>query len=458
MRTFDLIVIGSGGGANLVSLAYELGYTVALIEEWKLGGTCLNRGCIPSKMLIHPANVSRIIQEAEKFYIKAYQKSINFPQILKRINKTTDTESNDIKEWYQEKRKGLAFYSGHARFISNRIIEVQGEKITAEKIVIATGARSSIPLIPGLKGTPYLTSMEALRSRLLPKKLFVIGGGYIACELGHAYGALGSEVHLLVRDRALLTREDGEISKNFTEAFSRRYQVHFWTVTEKVEYKKKKFTLYLKDAEGKKSKISGDGLLMATGVMPNSDKLGLENTNISVNEKGFIKVNEYLETAVPGVYSLGDVVGNYMFRHSVNFESQFLFQALFGKQRKPIQYPPMPHAVFTNPEVGSVGMTEEELQKKNISYVVGKNEYRKSAMGEARLSSKEEFVKLLFHKQTRKLLGAHILGEEASTMIHQLIYAMTFGATAEDLLKMIYIHPALPEVIQKAAEKASDGF
>ena len=430
MRTFDLIVIGSGGGANLVSLAYELGYTVALIEEWKLGGTCLNRGCIPSKMLIHPANVSRIIQEAEKFYIKAYQKSINFPQILKRINKTTDTESNDIKEWYQEKRKGLAFYSGHARFISNRIIEVQGEKITAEKIVIATGARSSIPLIPGLKGTPYLTSMEAL----------------------------GSEVHLLVRDRALLTREDGEISKNFTEAFSRRYQVHFWTVTEKVEYKKKKFTLYLKDAEGKKSKISGDGLLMATGVMPNSDKLGLENTNISVNEKGFIKVNEYLETAVPGVYSLGDVVGNYMFRHSVNFESQFLFQALFGKQRKPIQYPPMPHAVFTNPEVGSVGMTEEELQKKNISYVVGKNEYRKSAMGEARLSSKEEFVKLLFHKQTRKLLGAHILGEEASTMIHQLIYAMTFGATAEDLLKMIYIHPALPEVIKKAAEKASDGF
>ncbi len=457
MKKFDLIVIGSGGGTQISSPAFEMGYKTAIIEESKLGGTCLNRGCIPSKMLIHPANVASTIKEAAKFDIKAKFNSANFNKLLKRINRTTDKDSNGIRFWYEKRKKDFVYYPRHARFISDKVIEVNKEKITAKKIFIATGARSFIPPIPGLEGTPFMTSKEALRSRKLPKKLLVIGGGYIACELGYAYSALGSNVHWIVRDKALLTREDSEVSRVFTKIFSKSRSVHFNTTTEKVEYKNKKFILTIKK-NGKKSKLIGNGLLIATGVKPNSDKLGLENTKIKTSKRGFIKVDKYLETNVKGVYALGDVVGNYMFRHSVNFEGQYLFDThYYSKKKRPIRYPPMPHAVFTHPEVAGVGLTEQELKEKKIPYVVGMNKYEKSAMGMARLSQ-DEFVKLLFHQKTRKLLGAQIVGEEASTLIHQLIYAMTMNATADDLLKMIYIHPALSEIVRNAVRNAMDEF
>jgi mycothione reductase len=457
MKKYDLIVIGSGGGTQISSPAFEMGYKTALVEEGKLGGTCLNRGCIPSKMLIHPANVASTIKEAGKFDIKAVFKSANLDKLLKRINAETDGDSDGIKKWYKKRNSKFGFYDSHAKFVSDKVIEVKGEKITADKIFIATGARPFVPAIPGLEGTPFMTSTEALRSRKLPKKLIVVGGGYIACELGNAYSALGSDVHWLVRDNALLRREDGQVSKVFTRVFAKREKVHFGVNTEKVEYKKRKFTIHIVK-KGKKSKIVGDGLLMATGVKPNSNKLGLENTKIKTNKRGFIKVDKYLETAVKGVYALGDVVGNYMFRHSVNFEGQYLFDVhCYSKKKKPVKYPPMPHAVFTRPEIGAVGMTEEELQEKKVPYIIGFNSYKKSAMGMARLSE-DEFVKLLFHKKTRKLLGAHILGEEASGMVHQLIYAMTFGATVDNLLEMIYVHPALPEIVRNAARNAKMEF
>ncbi|HLC51630.1 MAG TPA: dihydrolipoyl dehydrogenase [Candidatus Nanoarchaeia archaeon] len=457
MKEYDLIVIGSGGGTQISSPAFDLGKRVALIEESKLGGTCLNRGCIPSKMLIHPANVASIIKEAGKFDIKTEFKSANLQKLLRRINHKTDSDSKGIKSWYNQRNKNFDFYDGHGKFVSDKIVEVNGKRITAKKIFIVTGARPLIPPIPGLSGIPFMTSTDALRSRKLPRKLLVIGGGYIACELGYAYSALGSEVHWLVRDKGLLQREDQQLSGTFTKVFSARENVHFNINTTKVEYKNKLFTLHLETNSGKKSKITGDALLVATGVKPNTDQLGLENTKIELTEKGFVKVNNYLETSVKGVYALGDCVGNYLFRHSVNFEGQYLFQSNYLRENKPIKYPPMPHAVFTNPEVGSVGMTEEELVKLKIPYVVGFNLYEKSAMGMARIS-KDDFVKLLFHKKTRKLLGAHILGEEASDMIHQLVYAMTFGATADNLLEMIYIHPALPEIVRNAARNALDRF
>src|SRR3989344_1474972 len=457
MKEYDLIVIGSGGGTQISSPAFDLGKRVALIEESKLGGTCLNRGCIPSKMLIHPANVASIIKEAGKFDIKTEFKSANLQKLLRRINHKTDSDSKGIKSWYNQRNKNFDFYDGHGKFVSDKIVEVNGKRITAKKIFIVTGARPLIPPIPGLSGIPFMTSTDALRSRKLPRKLLVIGGGYIACELGYAYSALGSEVHWLVRDKGLLQREEQQLSGTFTKVFSARENVHFNINTTKVEYKNKLFTLHLETNSGKKSKITGDALLVATGVKPNTDQLGLENTKIELTEKGFVKVNNYLETSVKGVYALGDCVGNYLFRHSVNFEGQYLFQSNYLRENKPIKYPPMPHAVFTNPEVGSVGMTEEELVKLKIPYVVGFNLYEKSAMGMARIS-KDDFVKLLFHKKTRKLLGAHILGEEASNMIHQLVYAMTFKATVDNLLEMIYIHPALTEIVRNAARNALDGF
>jgi len=456
MKKYDIIVIGTGGGGKISIPAYELGYKVAIIEKEKVGGTCLNRGCIPSKMIIHPANVALQVKDSKKFGINSKVSSINFSRIIKRVSDTVDNESESIRRRYVKSR-GFDFYPYEAKFISNKVLEVNNEKITAKKIFIAAGARPFIPPIDGLKNTPYMTSAEALRNRKLPKKLVVIGGGYIACELGHAYSSLGSDVHFIVRKYNMLVREDSQISQEFTKEFKKRHNCYFGVSPIKVEYKNKKFTIHLENKKGKKSRLIGDALLVATGVKPNADILGLENTKIKTN-KGFIKVNKYMETSVKGIYAIGDIAGNYMFRHSVNFEGEFLFQTLFvDKKRKPIKYPPMPHAVFTHPEIGSVGLTEDELKEKNIDYVAGINNYSASAMGMARLSD-HGFVKLLFHKKTKKLLGAHILGEEAATMIHQLIYAITFGATVDNLLDMIYIHPALPEIIRNAIRKAKDEF
>ena len=456
MKKYDVLVIGSGGGTKISTPAASLGLKAAIIEKAKWGGTCLNRGCIPSKMLIHPANIAHQVKESSKYGLKTKYNGVNFEKLTSRITREVSKDSRSIPKWYDTK-KNLDYYEGTAKFISDKVVEVNGKIITAKKIFIAVGGRPFIPPIPGLHGTPFMTSTEALRSKILPKKLLVIGGGYIAAELGHAYGALGSDVHILVRNQALLTREDSEVSKEFTKSFSKQYNVHFNVNTEKVSYKNGKFTLTLKTKYGRKT-LSGDGLLVATGVKPNTDTLSLGNTSVKTNERGFVRVNKFMETSVKDVYALGDCVGNYMFRHSVNFEGEFLFNNLIKKKKKvPIKYPPMPHAVFSSPEIAAVGLTEEEAKKRKINYVVGLHQYKDSAQGMARLS-KVGFVKLLFHKKTRKLLGAHIVGDEASIMIHQLIYAIHFNATLDNLLEMIYIHPALPEVVRNACRDAKKLF
>jgi mycothione reductase len=456
MKKYDLIAIGSGGVTKISTYAAKMGLKVALVEKSKLGGTCLNRGCIPSKMIIYPANVATLIREdTKKFDMKVKIENINFGKIIRRISKTVDGESSGIKEAYSSGEL-LDYYNGHARFISDKVIEVNGKKLTAKKIFVATGARPSIPPIEGLKGTPYMTSTEALRNTKVPKKLIVIGSGYIGCELGHAYGGLGSEVHIITRSE-LIKREDKDVRKEFTKVFSKLYNIHQFSPT-KVSFKDGTFTVSGKDKSGKKKSIKGDALLVATGVKPNTDDLGLDKTSIHVNKKGFIEVNNFLETAVPEVYALGDCIGRNLFRHAVNFEGETLFENLYvKKQKKAIKYPPMPHAVFTYPEIAGVGKTEDELIASKKEYIVGMRNYKSSAMGMARLSE-FGFVKLLFDKKNKKLLGAQIIGEEAATMVHQLIYAMTFKATVDDLDKIIYIHPALPEVVKKAVRDAKAKF
>lgn len=459
MKKYDIIVIGSGAGAKIAAPAAKLGYKAAIIEKDKLGGTCLNRGCIPSKMLIHPADVAQEIREAKKFGIKNNPKfEVDFGKLTRRINGITDSDSNNIRKKYESgKIKGLDFYHGTAEFLSDRVILINGEKITAEKIIIGVGARPSVPLIPGLEGTPYMTSTEALRNRVLPKRLVVIGGGYIGCELGHAYGGLGSDVHFLARG-PLIAREDAEIREAFTKVFTKKYKVHFETTTKKVSHKDGKFTITFVDMKKKTRTITADALLVATGVRVNTDLLKLEKTSIKLDKRGFVEVNKFLETSVKGVYALGDCAGNYMFRHSANFEAEYLLDQLFHKKKAtPIKYPPMPHAIFSNPQVAGVGFTEDELKEKKRDYVVGLNYYKDSAMGMALLEN-EGFVKLLFDKRTKKLIGTHIIGPEASNMIHMLIVYMTLGAKVDDLLNIIYIHPALPEIVRNAARKAKAQF
>ncbi|MCP5492781.1 MAG: dihydrolipoyl dehydrogenase [Chlamydiales bacterium] len=448
MKKYDVIVVGTGGGTKLVRPVADMGLKVAVIEKDRPGGTCLNRGCIPSKMLIHPADVATVMREADRFNIKGVDPVVDFAALVERVDKTIDHESASIPFVY-EKHPNIDYIPHEARFVKDRVLEVNGEQITADRIFLGVGARPDIPDIEGLKGTPFMTSNEALREKKQPKKLLVLGAGYIACELGYFYGALGTEVHFIVRS-TLLRKQDKDIREAFTQSFKKRFSVHEGLVPDKVEYEDGIFKVICG-----KTVLEGDALLVVTGVKPWTDCLGIENTSINLDENGYIVVDDYLRTSCKGVWALGDCIGRYLFRHAVNFEGEYLFSTLFkDKVDEPICYPPMPSAVFSHPQIGSVGHTEDACIEKGIDYFVGMNKYADSAMGMA-LCSDEGFVKLIFEKGSQKLIGAHILGEEASNMIHMLIYAMTFGARLSDLLKMIYIHPALPEVVRNAARKAA---
>ena len=457
MKEYDLIVIGAGGGTKIASPAARLGYKVAIIEKEDLGGTCLNRGCIPSKMLIHPANVLEQAKNLEKFGItNTGEFKTDFASLVRRVTKTVVKESADIAEAYK-KIDNLDYYAGEARFINDTTITVNGEELTSPKIVIAVGSRPAIPLIPGLEGTPYMTSREALRNETLPKKLLVIGGGYIATELGHVYNAMGSETVFFVRG-SYLSHEDETISAEFQKVFEKKHTTRYSTQNLVVSYEDGVFTLSGTDTNGNVVTETGDALLVATGIVPNTDNLGLENTTIAQSINGYIMVNDHLEASVPGIYAIGDCNGNYFFRHSVNFEGEYLLGQLFqGHTPSEIKYPPMPHAVFTSPEIAGVGKTEQALREEGIDYLAVTHEYKNSAQGMARLPE-EGLVRLMFERNTRKLLGAHIIGDEAATMTHLLILAITMGATSTELLTMIYIHPALPEIVRNAVRKAEAEF
>ncbi len=458
-KHYDIIVIGSGAGSKLARPAAQKGLKAAIIEKDKLGGTCLNRGCIPSKILIHPADVALEMKEANNLNIKSVTPQIHFKKLMERINKTTDSDSNKIKAWYESKKiENLDYYAGEAKFVEDKVIEVNGERLSADKIIIAVGARPFVPPVKGLNETPYWTSTEALRARELPKRLIVIGGGYIGVELGHAYSALGSKTEFIVREGGCLARVDKDIREEFQNVFEQRNKIHVSTDTKEVSYdkKKKEFTVTFDDHSGKIKKIKADQVLVATGVKPNNDLLDLENTTIKVSPRGFIEVDNNMETSVKGIYALGDCVGNFMFRHSANFEAEYLFDKIIENKKGTIAYPPMPWAVFTNPQVAGVGITQDELEAKGKvegeDFIVGKHEYIHSGMGEA-LQSKYGFVKLIFDMKGN-FLGAGIIGPESSNMIHMAIILLTMNAKIEDFFKFIYIHPALPEVFRNAARSA----
>ncbi|EMM99699.1 dihydrolipoyl dehydrogenase [Leptospira noguchii] len=454
MKEYDMIVIGTGGGTKLVTPPSKIGYKVAVIEKENPGGTCLNRGCIPSKMLIYPAEILSLAKHSEKFQISFPEKpKVDFKTLVERISKTVDDESASILPAY-DKNPNITYISGTASFISDKIITVNGEQLTAEKIFIASGARPAIPDIPGLAGTPFMTSREALRRTDLPKSMIVIGGGFIALELGFAYSSFGSEVTFLVRNK-MLKNEDKDIVEEFERIFTKNHKVFLHTNIQKIEYKENLFYVEV-IFQGKTILLQSDALLVATGIRPNTDLLNLQNTKIQTDPNGYIVVNEYLETTSPGVYALGDITGKYFYRHSVNFEGEFLFRTLYQeKKRIPIEYPPVPHAVFTHPQVAKVGKTEEQLIQEGIDYIAAKNPYSASATGMARLSD-YGFVKILVDKKSRKVLGAHAIGDEASNLIHLFILLMTMNGTLDDLLKMIYVHPALPEIARNAARKANE--
>jgi mycothione reductase len=491
-NTFDLIVIGSGSGLDVANAVYQHGLKVAVIEKDKIGGTCLNRGCVPSKLLIHSADVSEIIKSAHLFGIKVDGFTIDFESIVNRVNNITDSQSDEIKNAFAASQNPKLF-SKECKFIGEKTITIgEDQNISAEKILIASGTRPRIPKIRGLEESGYITSDEALRLRKQPKVLTIIGGGYIACELAHFFGALGTKINIVQRRDVLIPSEDEEISQRFTEIFSKKYNVYLGCEAEFVSKKHRNngggggnaadsdatainhdddndggsiFHVLVKDSHGKSIELLSDQLLIAAGRIPNSDTLDLEKTGVKLTKKGFIITDRYLETSAKGIFALGDAIGRYLFKHNANHEAQYAYNNIMHPDRKiPVNYAAMPHAIFSSPQVAGVGFTEQELkeegikqQDKNknnsIDYVKSVYPYINTAMGRA-LEDKDGFVKFLVHKKNRKILGCHIIGSQASILIHEVLVAMKSNEgldTIDNITRAVHIHPALSEVVLRAA-------
>jgi mycothione reductase len=483
---FDLIVIGSGSGLDVANAAAtQNGLKVAIIEKDKMGGTCLNRGCIPSKLLIHSADVVETIRRASIFGIKVDNFSVDFEKIVGRVNSITDCDSEAIKSRYHSSANPKLFWN-ECKFIGEKTISFIDEKektttatttsiISADKILIASGTRPKIPKIKGLQDSGYITSDEALRLRQQPATLTFIGGGYITCELAHFFGSLGTKVNIIQLKNTLIPDEDVEISQKFTEIFSKKYNVYLGYETESV-FKKNiggknhhdnsnndnsnTFHVVAKNkSSGKLIEIDSDQLLVAVGREPNTDIIDIQKTGVKVNENGFIMVDEYLETNIKGIFALGDVVGRYQFKHNANNEARYGYHNLLNSDKKiPVNCAAMPHAIFSSPQVAGVGFTEQELRNNRITYQKSVYQYIDTGMGLA-IEDRDGFVKFLVstEEENRKILGCHIIGADASILIHEVLVAIRTGnGTIDNIRKTIHIHPALSEVIVRAAEAIRD--
>lgn len=444
MKKFDVLVVGSGAGLEVASFAAERDMSVALVEEGPLGGTCLNRGCIPSKMLIHSADVLETIKSSEKFGIKSKIEAIDFASIVKRVSEVVDTDSAGIEKAIRESGNPT-LYKMRGKFIGPKKMVVGDEEIEGERVFIVGGTRPSVPSIKGLNSTPYLDSTKALRLTSQPEHLSIIGGGYIAAELAHFYGSLGTKITILVRGERMLSEEDEEIADWFTRQFSKKYEILFRTEAESVSYQDGKFTINLKE-NGKD--IVADQLLVATGRIPNTDILNVKASGVELNDKGFIKVNEYLETNIDGIWAFGDILGFLPFRHTANDQVGFSIRNAFTEKKVPFDPFAIGYAVFSSPQIGGVGKTEQELKKDGIKYKVGRAELKDTGMGGA--LQENGLAKVLTDENGEKILGVHIVGPDASTLIHEAIVAMKAKGTVDAITNSVYIHPALSEWLQRA--------
>ena len=448
MNKFDLMVIGSGSGLEISFEAAERGLSVAVVEEGPFGGTCLNRGCIPSKMLIHSADVIETIKTAGRFGIQAKVEKVDWQSIIRRVADEVDGDARAVEEGNRQ-APNITVFKGSGRFVSEKTLEVSGERISAETMVIAAGARPRVPEIEGISSVPYITSDEALRLPEQPHRLTIVGGGYIAAEMGHFFGTLGTEVTIIQRGPFLVQQEDRDGSRLFTEIYQRKFNLLLNAQVSKAYRNGDQIAVEVSE-DGHTETIASDCLLIAAGRIPNADLLDVAQTGVEVDQGGFIKVDEYLQTGVAGIWALGDIVGKNLLKHSANLEASYAANNVLNPDRKvAVNYHAMPHAIFASPQVAGVGLTEQGARELGISYAVGTYDYYNTAYGSS-IEDRDGFVKVLADPETQEILGCHIIGTNASILIQEVTNAMRLGLTTNAITQSIYVHPALPEVIQRA--------
>jgi dihydrolipoamide dehydrogenase len=456
MREYDLIVIGTGAGLNVASKARAQNLKVAIVEDGPLGGTCLNRGCIPSKILIEPANVVRQAEDAKRIGVSVKIESMDFQAVRKRMWDLVLSDRGGIENGVSSD-KGLDFYHLKAEFVGTRRLQVGLEQITAPKVMIACGVRTSVPEVKGLEETGYLTTETVFDIAKVPSRLAILGGGYKACEFAHFFTAFGSQVTIIGRNPVLLPREEPEVSALVLKKISELCDVYVNHEVLAVGRTPDGKTLIHRDrTTGKEEQVIVDEILVATGVRSNADLLQVPRSGVQLDERGYVVVNEYLETNVPGVWAFGDVIGRNMYRHTANYESDVAWNNAFGKQKVKLLEQAVPHAVFTYPEVAGVGLTEAQAKQRGRRYFVGRAEYIDTAKGYA-MAEEEGFCKVTVEAETMRILGAHAVGPHASLLVQPIVYLMNAGdGTFNPIARSQTIHPALSEVMVNAFANLSD--
>ncbi|MBN2335805.1 dihydrolipoyl dehydrogenase [Candidatus Bathyarchaeota archaeon] len=449
MEKFDVLVVGSGSGMMIADAAVSRGMKVALVEMDKLGGTCLNRGCIPSKMVIYPADLVNQIKHAERLGVHARIEKVDFAQIMKRTREFVEHDRKPMEETVPQV-EGLTFFPARGEFVADYTMRVGDQRITAENIFLATGCRPLIPLIEGLEDLDYLTSRDVWEIDERPNSMIIVGGGLIACEMAHFFNAMGTEVTVLSRSPRLIKQGEPEVSEILLTSL--RERMHVETGVEVTEARKNGGAVAVTavNAEGKKMKLGADTLFIAAGRASNADLLRPEKTGVELDDRGYIKVDENYVTSKPRIYAFGDAIGRAMYKHVANKEAEIVWHGFTAGHVHPLDYDKVPYAVFTWPQVASVGLTQAEAEGRGLKILVGVYNYIDTAKGAA-MGEEDGYVKVVLEDESYKVLGAHIVGPFAPILIQEIINVMHAGdGSVYPIADAMHIHPALPEVVQRA--------
>jgi mycothione reductase len=458
IRKFDLIIVGTGSGNSIPGPEFD-DWDIAIVEKGVFGGTCLNVGCIPSKMLVYAADVAETIRSSERYGIDAKVESIDWIAIRDRVFGRIDPIAAGGETYrMSEECSNITVYKGHGKFLNEQVLQVEDDQgnltaISGKHIVLGAGARPFIPPYPGLDEIDFHTSDTVMRVDELPSTMIILGGGYIATELGHVFSAFGVDVTLINRGEKLLKNEDEDVSNRFTQSQSKRFNLKCGSTVHRVWSDNDGFHVAF-ERHGAEEQANAELVLVAAGRVPNGDSLNVEAAGV-IHELNRVVVDKYFRTNVEGIWAFGDLSNEHQLKHLANAEVRALRHNLLVAEglEEPLRSVDdkfVPHAVFSYPQIASVGLTEAQARNANIPILVARKDYGGTAYGWA-MEDTENFCKLIADAKSRTLIGAHIIGPQAATLIQQLIQGMEFGQTVDELAtRQFYIHPALTELIENA--------
>jgi mycothione reductase len=455
MAHFDIAIIGTGSGNSILDERYK-DKRVAICEQGVFGGTCLNVGCIPTKMFVYAAEVAQSARESGQYGVDAHVDGVRWGDIVSRIFGRIDPLAVG-GENYRRSSPNVSVFASHTRFGPPlpdgryTLRTNDGDEFTADQVVIAAGSRPVIPDEIANSGVPYHTSDTIMRIADVPEHLVIVGGGFVACEFAHVFSSMGSRVTLMIRGSTLLRGHDDTICERFTDIASKKWEM--LSHREVADIRRDGGCVELRCHDG--SRVRGDMLLVATGRTPNGDLLDAEQAGVKVSANGQIVVDEYQRTSARGIFALGDVSSDYQLKHVANHEARVVKHNLLQDwddtdALMPANHRYVPSAVFTDPQIASVGLTENQARAKGFNFRTKVQDFSDVAYGWA-MEDTTGIAKIIVDDDSGLIVGAHIMGHQASSLIQPLIQAMAFDLPAQDMARGQYwIHPALPEVIENA--------